>query len=107
MRLASWLFLKDSQSIWVERLAERSLITAGPGPTRQQRDFISEAALEAFEMALAERLAADGWFLWGVDRDRRRAARPASTGMPLPSSHALPERRRAAIQRRSEVPLTK
>ena len=75
MRLASWLFVKDSQSIWVERLAANSLITAGPGPTRQQRDFISEAALEAFQMALGERLAADGWFLWGVDRDRRRAAR--------------------------------
>jgi hypothetical protein len=25
-------------------------------------------------MALAERLAADGWFLWGVNRERRLAA---------------------------------
>lgn len=68
---ASWLFIKDSQSIWVERPHGRLLIVAGPGSQHEERDFISEEALDQFQMALAERLAGDGWFLWGVNRERR------------------------------------
>jgi hypothetical protein len=48
------------------------LVVAGPGKTpRQERDFPGEAELDRFQMDLAERLAGDGWFLWGVNRDRR------------------------------------
>ena len=72
MNLGSWLFIKGSQSIWVERPSTYSLVVAGPGPVREQRDFISDAALDAFQIGLAERLAGDGWFLWGVDRERRQ-----------------------------------
>ena len=72
MNLGCWLFLKDSESIWVERPQKHRLLLAGPGPYREQRDFISDAALEAFQMALAERLAAEGWFLWGINRERRK-----------------------------------
>ena len=71
---ASWLFIKDNQSIWVERPHGRLLVVAGPGTAHEQRDFISDEALDQFQIALAERLAGDGWFLWGVDRERRQAA---------------------------------
>ena len=74
-RLASWLFIKDAQSIWVERPHGRLLVVAGPGTSREQRDFISEEALDQFQIALAERLAGDGWFLWGVNRERRQIDR--------------------------------
>jgi hypothetical protein len=72
MPLASWLFLKDDATIWVERPFGTTLIVAGPGKVeRQQEDFPDEAGLERFQVDLAERLSADGWFLWGVNRDRR------------------------------------
>jgi hypothetical protein len=70
---ASWLFIKDQQSIWVERPHGRLLVVAGPGTSREQRDFISEEALDQFQIALAEKLAGDGWFLFGVNRERRQA----------------------------------
>lgn len=71
---SSWLFIKDNQSIWVERPRGRLLVVAGPGAHHEQRDFISDEALDQFQIALAERLAGDGWFLWGADRDRRLEA---------------------------------
>ena len=71
MPLSSWLFIRNGESIWVERPYGATLIVAGPGPHREQRDFIDEDALNAFQIALAERLAGDGWFLWDYNRDRR------------------------------------
>jgi len=71
MPLASWLFVKDNQSIWIERPFGCSLIVAGPGSAREQHEFSDEHALDAFQIALAERLSETGWFLWGFDRDRR------------------------------------
>ena len=78
MPLASWLFLKDQKSIWVERPFGTALIIAGPDDKREQREFVSEAALDAFQVTLAERLAGEGWFLWGMNRDRRAEAALAS-----------------------------
>jgi hypothetical protein len=74
MSLASWLFVKDSESIWVERPYGRVMIVAGPGAKRDQREFLSEDALQQYQILLAERLTDDGWFLWGVDRERRSGA---------------------------------
>jgi hypothetical protein len=72
MPLASWLFLKEAETIWVERPHGTTLIVAGPGKAaRQERDFRDEAELDRFQMDLAERLATEGWFLWGINRDRR------------------------------------
>ena len=71
MPLASWLFIKDGQSIWVERPHGLSMIVAGPGSAREQHEFPDEQALEAFQIAIGERLTESGWFLWGFDRERR------------------------------------
>ena len=71
MPLASWLFIKDGESIWVERPYGLSMIVAGPGAAREQHEFPDEQALEAFQIAIGERLTEGGWFLWGFDRERR------------------------------------
>jgi hypothetical protein len=72
MPLASWLFLKGSESIWVERPHGRSMVVAGPGALRDQREFDDDRALDDYQVALAERLTASGWLLWDFDRDRRQ-----------------------------------
>ena len=88
MPLASWLFLKGTETIWVERPFGTTLIVAGPGKNkREEQDFADEAALDRYQIRLAERLTMDGWFLWGVNRDRRNPSK--SAGRP---DHA-PERR--------------
>ena len=82
MPAASWLFIRNSQSIWVERPYGTTLIVAGPGASREQRDFIDENALNAFQIELAEKLADQGWFLWDYDRDRRNGADRRRTSRP-------------------------
>ena len=81
---ASWLFVKGDQSIWIERPHGCSMVVAGPGAVREQHDFPDEAALQGYQMAIADKLATAGWLLWGVNRqrraqaERRRMTRPAS-----------------------------
>ena len=86
---SSWLFIKDNQSIWIERPHGRLLVVAGPGAQHEQRDFISDEALDQFQIALAERLAGDGWFLWGVNRDRRLEAERRRIPRNAPDRRAL------------------
>jgi hypothetical protein len=74
MALACWLFVKGSESIWVERPGEHLIIVAGPGAAKEERTFIDEASVQAFQVALAEKLTEAGWFLWGVNRERRTSA---------------------------------
>ena len=84
MPLASWLFIKGEQSIWVERPDRNRMIVAGPAAAHEERTFIDEDALQAFQIDLSEQLTNGGWFLWGFDRERRQmaerrgVARPAS-----------------------------
>ena len=70
--MASWLFIKDGQSIWVERPDQYTMIVAGPAAAREEHTFPGEDALQAFQVSLAERLTQGGWFLWGFDRERRQ-----------------------------------
>jgi hypothetical protein len=67
------LFIKDGQSIWIERPYGLSMIVAGPGSAREEHEFQDEQSLEAFQIAIGERLSEGGWFLWGVNRERRIA----------------------------------
>ena len=75
MPIASWLFIRGSESIWIERLSGNTLIVAGPGQRREQRRFFTEEQLQRFQMRLADRLAGQRWFLWAYNRDRRSQSR--------------------------------
>ena len=75
MPIASWLFIRGSESIWIERLPANTLIIAGPGHRREQRRFFSEDQLQRFQMRLADRLAGQRWFLWAYNGDRRSQSR--------------------------------
>jgi hypothetical protein len=75
MPIASWLFIRGSESIWIERLPGNTLIIAGPGHRRQQRRFFSEEQLQRFQIRLAEKLAGQRWFLWAYNGDRRSQRR--------------------------------
>lgn len=84
MPLASWLFIKNGESIWIERPYGRCIIVAGPGSAREQHDFPNDEALEAFQMEIGEKLTSAGWFLWGFDRDRRSGRDRRRTGRSAP-----------------------
>jgi hypothetical protein len=90
MPQSSWLFIKDGQSIWIERPYGCSIIIAGPGDAHEQHDFPDEAALDAYQVSIAEQLTEAGWFLWGFDRERR-------TGLDRRTAGRRPsDRRRSA-----------
>ena len=90
MPLASWLFVKDGQSIWVERPYGFSMIVAGPGSAREQHEFPDEEALQKFQIEIGERLTDGGWLLWGFDRDRRNGRDRRSIDRRAPERrHAL------------------
>jgi hypothetical protein len=79
MPLSSWLFIRDHESIWIERPHGFSVVVAGPGSARAQLLFPNDDALQAYQIATAERLTQAGWFLWGFDQERRnRDDRPTS-----------------------------
>jgi hypothetical protein len=108
MPLASWLFVRGSESIWIERPHGRTMLVAGPGAYRDHQEFADEEALQAYQIALATRLTEKGWFLWAFDRDRRQTPdrrgvarntkdrRRGTTGAALAASEPSPqvERRR-------------
>jgi len=75
MPIASWLFIRGSESIWIERPSGNTLIIAGPGRRRRQRTFFTEEQLQRFQVRLAETLAEQRWFLWAYNRDRRSQRR--------------------------------
>src|SRR5687768_15440207 len=79
MRQSSWLFIREHDSIWIERPYGLSVIVAGPGSARAHLVFPNEDALQAHQVATAERLTRAGWFLWGFEQDRRKRAERVAT----------------------------
>ena len=73
MALSSWLFIRDQESIWIERPHGFAIIVAGPGPARAHLLFPNDDALQAYQIATAERLTRAGWFLWGSIGSGERA----------------------------------
>jgi hypothetical protein len=76
MPVSSWLFIRDQESIWIERPYGFSVVVAGPGLARAHLVFPNDEALQEYQVATAERLTRDGWFLWGFDQERRRRSAP-------------------------------
>lgn len=97
MALASWLFVKGNESVWIERPAGRTMIVAGPGTEREEHDFATDEALDAFQVKLAEQLVERGWFLWAFDRDRRTGHERRAVG------RGGPDRRQSARADRGSV----
>lgn len=71
MAPGSWLFVRGTESIWIVRPHGCSLIVEGPGSSRQEHDFDDEAAIQAYQVSIAEELSEHGWRLEAVDRERR------------------------------------
>jgi hypothetical protein len=78
MPSSSWLFIRGEESIWIERPYGLTIIVAGQGAARTHLEFQDEDALQAYQVATAEGLAREGWFLWAFDADRRRHERRAT-----------------------------
>ena len=83
MRGAAWLFVRASESIWLQRSSERDLelIVLGPGPARHVYVFRNEEELQNFQGQVEQRLVTTGWILEAFSperragRDRRQTAR--------------------------------
>jgi hypothetical protein len=96
MPLSSWLFIREQESIWIERPHGCSVIIAGPGSARAHLLFSNHDALQAYQVATAERLARAGWFLWGFDEERRKRDEPPTAHVDL--------NRRSKRDRRTAIP---
>jgi hypothetical protein len=79
---SSWLFTRDNESVYISRADHYGIVVAGPGQTRQQLEFDSEGAVEQYQRQVAERMAAGGWILYAVDRQRREGDRGAHRSSP-------------------------
>jgi hypothetical protein len=82
----SWLFVREQHSIYVVRADAYGVLVAGPGRVRQHLAFADERGVQEYQTRLAERMAARGWILYGVDQQRR-------AGEQRPRPH--PQERRA------------
>ena len=100
MPIASWLFIRGSESIWVERPSGNTLIVAGPGQRRYQRTFFSEDQLQEFQMQLAEQLVEQRWFLWAYNDDRRKARR-GEAAIPAEGDRRLSRSKRSSTRTRA------
>jgi hypothetical protein len=67
----SWLFVLGEESIWIMHGDEGVTFVYGPGAMQQCFQFANDAARDAYQVSMAERLLGDGWVLWAGDRDRR------------------------------------
>ena len=80
----SWLFVLGEESIWIMHAAARTMFIYGPGALQQCFRFSTDAARDAYQVSMTERLIGDGWVLWGVDRDRRQGSDRRHAGRETP-----------------------
>jgi hypothetical protein len=98
MPLSSWLFIREQESIWIERPHDFSVIVAGPGSARAHLLFPNDDALQAYQIATAERLTRAGWFLWGFDQERRKGDDRLAAPIDL-DRQSKPDRRDSDLTR--------
>lgn len=97
---SSWLFMKDSHSVWVVRTAGLAIGISGPGRSQVCYQFASEDEMQRFQIGLGEQLAWTGWVLQASNCDRRTGGERRSPSRP----HWAGERR--ASSRAAFGPLT-
>jgi hypothetical protein len=68
---SSWLFVKAETSIRIVCPGPRVLDICGPGPARARYSFDDEAAVQKYQMELAEEFSSGGWVLMGENHERR------------------------------------
>ncbi len=71
----SWLFTRNDESVLLSLAGKHAVTMDGPGHRRQQLEFDNDAAVEAYQREIALDMAAGGWILYGVDRQRRSRER--------------------------------
>lgn len=69
---SAWYFVKSTDRIWIVRPGELTITVRGPRLSRTRYRFNDENAVQDFQVALAERLASEGWLLcpWQPPRAR-------------------------------------
>ena len=86
-RPASSLFVMGEDSIWIVH-SEGTMFVYGPGALQQCFRFGTDAARDAYQVSMTERLLGDGWVLWGADRDRRGGEDRRRAPRPTPDRRA-------------------
>jgi hypothetical protein len=76
---SSWLFTRADESVFISRADKFTMVVAGPGHARQQLEFDHEPAVQRYQQDVAEQMAAGGWILYAVDRQRRTRERAEGT----------------------------
>lgn len=71
MRSPAWLFVRGSESIWLQRSAERELTVLGPGTLRHVYAFESVRELVQFQVSIEQRLVGGGWVVEAFNPERR------------------------------------
>ena len=70
----SWLFTRSDKSIYIVRPNKaHSLTIYGPDRARHEELFADEAAMQAYQVSMAESLAAAGWISYEMNFDRRKS----------------------------------
>ena len=87
-RFESWLFTRETESVWMVRTAKTELAVAGPAGARSVYAFDEERELEAFQAEFELRMTLDGYTLEAAGEDRRSGRDRRQ--LPRPS---VPERR--------------
>jgi hypothetical protein len=68
----AWYFVKNTDRIWIARPDDLTITVRGPRWSRTRYQFDDEHSVQDFQIALAERLAGEGWLLcpWQPPRAR-------------------------------------